>query len=240
MNNALTVVEFGVPAMISNEVIAEEMDGLSVSFDRVKIPSGGGLAFEVPGDDPESPDMVKELEGVIVDHHPVNAFWRNKYDGSINNPDCSSMDGKQGFEAETGEYHDCKNCPFNQFGSGDDGKGKACKNMHRVYILVKGEMFPYLVTLPPTGLKPLSNYILKRVLSKGKRPFEVVTKITLKKAQSSGGISYSQPQFSKVASLDEESAAKMAEFSKATKLTTREYAAEIDDVVTESKDGFPE
>ena len=34
------------------EAIAEEMDGLgTVPFDRVKIPSGGGLAFEIPGED---------------------------------------------------------------------------------------------------------------------------------------------------------------------------------------------
>ena len=32
------------------EAIAEEMDGLgSIPFERAKIPSGGGLAFELPG-----------------------------------------------------------------------------------------------------------------------------------------------------------------------------------------------
>ena len=78
------------------EVIAEEMDGLSIEFDRVKIPSGGGLAFEVPGDDPDEPDMKKEIVGVIVDQHAVNAYWAVKYSGQNNPPDCSSMDGKVG------------------------------------------------------------------------------------------------------------------------------------------------
>ena len=31
-------------------ILAEERDGLNLSFDRIKIPSGGGLAFEVPGE----------------------------------------------------------------------------------------------------------------------------------------------------------------------------------------------
>ena len=65
------------------EAVAEEMDGLgAIPFDKVKIPSGGGLAFEVPGEDEDNPDVVKEIRGVIVDHHPVNAYWFGKYDGN--------------------------------------------------------------------------------------------------------------------------------------------------------------
>jgi hypothetical protein len=30
------------------ELIREELDGLKLSFDKVKIPSGGGLTFEIP------------------------------------------------------------------------------------------------------------------------------------------------------------------------------------------------
>lgn len=42
------------------EAFKEEMEGLgSMPIDTVKIPSGGGVAFEVPGEDPDSPDMVK-------------------------------------------------------------------------------------------------------------------------------------------------------------------------------------
>jgi hypothetical protein len=54
---ALTIVQnFNLPAMGSmNAAVQEEMDGLPTTFDRVKIPSGGGLAFEVPGDDPGQP-----------------------------------------------------------------------------------------------------------------------------------------------------------------------------------------
>lgn len=50
----VAVKEFQLPSTDLNlgEAMAEEMDGLEFRFDVVKIPSGGGLAFEIPGDDP--------------------------------------------------------------------------------------------------------------------------------------------------------------------------------------------
>ena len=48
------------------DVMCAEMDGLSAAFERVKIPSGGGVMFEIPGENPEEPDTVKtSLSGRI-------------------------------------------------------------------------------------------------------------------------------------------------------------------------------
>lgn len=227
---ALAKVEnFNFPVLGNDlgEAMSEEMEGLSIDFDRVKIPSGGGLAFEVPGDDPDNPDMVKELVGVIVDHHPVNAFWSDKYAGQNNPPDCSSMDGKTGQGNPGGN---CKNCPFNQWGSDPDGTGgKACKNMHRIYLLRQGEMFPLLLTLPPTSIKPFSNYIAKRIVGRGKRSYGVITKITLKREQNKNGIAYSQAQFSVAGELSPEETAKAAEYAQSIKAVTRGQAVFADE-----------
>ena len=43
-----------------SDVMAEELSGLSVSFERIKIPIGGGTVFEIPGDDPDDMDTLKE------------------------------------------------------------------------------------------------------------------------------------------------------------------------------------
>lgn len=176
---------FKVPALNADmsAAMSEEMDGLTTDFDRVKIPTGGSVAFEVPGDDSDNPDMAKEIIGIIVDHHPINAYWEQKFEGQNNAPDCSSIDGKCGVGTPGGP---CSRCPMGQWGSavnsdGTQGKGKACKNMHRIYILRSGEMLPLLLTLPPTSLKPFSNYMAKRIICKGHRPYEVITKVTLKK-----------------------------------------------------------
>lgn len=182
------------------EAVQEEMDGLgSIPFDRVKIPSGGGLAFEVPGETEDDTESLTELVGVILDHNPVNAYWAEKFAGGNESPDCSSYDGKQGVVRETGECRDCERCPYNQFGS--DGAGKACKNMHRVYILREGNPVPLILTLPPTSLKYLRNYVAKSIILKGFRCWQVITKVTLKKEKSKDGITYSRAAFALVDKL---------------------------------------
>ena len=95
------------------KMLTEELDGLGqVPFDTVKIPSGGGLAFEVPGDDPDNPETAQALTGVIVHHHPVNVYWEHDFDGSGGLPDCSSPDGKRGLDTRTGEIRDCATLPL--------------------------------------------------------------------------------------------------------------------------------
>ena len=234
---ALAIVEnVNLPALGNDlaEAIAEEMDGLSIEFDRVKIPSGGGLAFEIPGDDLDNPELAKEIIGVIVDQHPVNAYWAVKYSGENNPPDCSSMNGKEGVDQD-GNRRPCNSCPYNEWGSDEDGRGKACKNMRRIYILPEGEMFPLLLTLPPTSLKNFSNYLAKRVIAKGRRSHNVLTKISLKKAVNAGGITYSQATFTLAGVLSDEDARKIEEYAKGIKVVTRKLQVMADEFVENSE-----
>lgn len=232
-STALAVIEnFELPVLSDDmgQALAEEMEGLQLSFPRIKIPSGGGLAFEIPGDDPENPDAEKEIVGIIVDHHPVNAYWQNKYSGANNPPDCSSMDGKIGIDAD-GNRKPCNSCPMNDWGSSEDGRGKACKNMHRVYILREGEMLPLLLTLPPTSLKNISDYLGLRIVSKGLRSYGVVSKVSLKKAQNAGGINYSQAVFALAGKLSPEQTKAMAEYSQGIRSITRQLAVGAEEYV---------
>ena len=191
-NKELAEVKSGYIAAGTNlaTMFAEEMDGLTLSFDRIKVPAGGGLAFEVPGDDPDSPDSVKEFKAVILYHHPVHAYFKDKYTGGNNPPDCGSIDGHTGVETETGLVKVCKDCEYSKFGSGENG-GKACRQKRRIYILRENEALPIIVSLPTGSLADFSKYVM-RLLSRGKKSNAVVTKFTLKKAQNAGGINYSQ------------------------------------------------
>jgi len=184
------VIEYGAQSANLAQMLAEEMDGLTLSFDRIKIPAGGGLAYEVPSDNPDSPDMVKEFSAVILYHHTVHVHYKDKYTGGNTPPDCASVNGHTGIEAETGELKACADCPNNKFGSGENG-AKACKQKRRIYILRKGETLPIILSLPTGSLSDFSKYIT-RLLSKGSKSSGVVTKFSLKKAQNAGGISYSQ------------------------------------------------
>lgn len=183
------------------QALAEEMDGLgALPFDRVRIPSGGGLAFEIPGEDGEETVSATEIVGVILDHHPVNAYWANKFAGGNEPPDCSSYDGKQGVDMATGEVRDCASCPYNRFGS--DDRGKACKNIHRIFMLREGSPVPMMLPLPPTSLRYMRDYIAKRVILKGLRCWQVVTRVTLKKERNASGIAYSRAAFTFAGKLE--------------------------------------
>ena len=173
-----------------NSSIAEELDGLDLTFDRIKIPAAGNITFEVPGEDGE-PEPVKEFSAVILYHHPLFWYYKTKYTGGNNPPDCSSIDGKIGQGDPGGE---CANCPLNEYETAEEGKGKACKNRRLMYVLREGEVFPLMLSLPVGSIKEFTNY-LKRIISKGRKSNAVVTRFTLKKATSQGGVVYSQAQF---------------------------------------------
>lgn len=224
------VIEYGANSANLAQMLAEEMDGLTLSFDRIKIPAGGGLAYEVPSGNPDSPDMVKEFKAVILYHHSVHTLYKEKYTGGNTPPDCASVNGHTGIEAETGEVKNCAECPNNKFGSGENG-AKACKQKRRIYILRAGEALPIILSLPTGSLADFSKYIT-RLLSKGQKSCTVVTKFSLKKAQNAGGISYSQAVLSVDRDLTAEETAmieRLSEQVKAIALRIPEAAIEASD-----------
>ena len=126
---------FMLPEMLdgdfTSEELADDYEGLQLSFPRVKIPAGGALQFEIPSDNPEDPDYAKTIEGVILYSHATGAYWPegSEYDDNVS-PICSSIDGKIGCGTPGGL---CSTCALNQYGTATDGKGnpakgKACFN----------------------------------------------------------------------------------------------------------------
>jgi len=140
------------------------------------------------------------------------------------------MDGKTG-QGNPGGV--CKNCPYNQWGSDPDTGGKACKNMHRIYLLRDGDLFPLLISLPPTSIKPFSNYLAKRVIGRGKRSYGVVTKIFLRRETNKSGIAYSQAQFAVAGELPADEVQKAAEYAQSIKAITRGQEVFADEYVSE-------
>ena len=185
----MTITSYTVAGANLASILAEEMDGLSLQFDRIKTPVGGGLMFELPSDDPDSPEMAKEFKAVILYHHPIHSYYKEKYTGGNAPPDCSSIDGVMGID-DDGKVKPCKDCDLGKFGSGENG-AKACRQKRRLYLLRENETLPTLLSLPATSLADFSKYIM-RLLNRGKKSSAVVTKFSLKKAQNAGGIAYSQ------------------------------------------------
>ena len=214
-NNETTLAEvqnFVLPAMIesdfSNEDLAEDYDGLQMSFQRVKIPSGGGLQFEIPSDDPENPNYEKTLKGVIVFNHQAGAYWPegSEYDDNVA-PLCSSVDGKLGLGTPGGA---CAMCELNKFGT--DGKGKACKNMRHLYVLRSGEYMPILLSLPPTSIRPFSDFMNVSFVSRRRPVWSSIVEIGLKRVDN-GSNTYSVATFKKLHDFSGEELAQIKQYA---------------------------
>lgn len=183
----------------SSEDLADDMDGLQMTMQRVKIPGGGNLQFEIRSDDPDNPDYERKLVGVILYHHLANAYWPegSEYDDNVP-PFCQSFDGKQGYGEPGGV---CAACAFNQFGSTANGSGKACKNMRQVYLLRSGEYLPLQLSLPPTSLRPFNDFMNLAFVARRRPSYSAIVEIGLKRAES-GGYTYSVATFRKVRDLE--------------------------------------
>lgn len=173
-----------------SSVISEEMEGLSAFFERIKMPSGDTTLFQIPSENPEEPEFEKEFSAVILYHHPIRAYFKDKFTGASNPPDCGSIDGIVGYGNPGG---DCKNCVLNEFGTWENN-AKACKERQRLYLLREGELFPVMLSLPTGSLRELSRYLM-RLLSKGIKSSEVVTRFSLVKTTNKGGIAYAKAAF---------------------------------------------
>lgn len=221
------------------EELQDEMEDLDevkgISCKKIKIPSGGGIAFEVETDDPESPDSIKELEAVVIFTHRINSYWAESFGGSDNKaPDCSSFDSKKGVVLDTGEIRDCDTCPYNEYG--ENGTGKPCKNMRRMYLLLSGKPGVYLLSVPPTSIKEVNNQ-LARLMGGSKIPYSrMVLKFKLTKDKNKNGIVYSKVGIERVGMLPQEYFKTTAAMRKELKEKYKEVVITSDDYTTAPAD----
>lgn len=205
-NYVLATLDREALAEIMEENLSGESLGIS-DFERIKVPAGGGLAWEILDEDGE-PDSAKEIEGIIVHHHTARTFWAEGLDqgGGGTPPDCFSSDGKAGLGTIPGDdrlSRDCATCPLNQFGTSEKGKGKACKETRVLYVLFPGELLPTVVSVPPTSIKAFRKYLL-RLVSKQVPLSGITTRFTLDRATNANNINYSTVSFERGTALPPE------------------------------------
>jgi hypothetical protein len=189
-----------------HEAVAMNFEGEELrpqDLDRVRMPSGGGISFEVPQLDGEI-EPVKMLRGIIVAHHLGRAYWKESLDdsGGGTPPDCASRDGKNG-QGDPGGL--CSKCKLNEFGTGKKERGKACKEMKLIFLLQPTSLLPIVVVLPPTSLQAFKKYLMRLTMSA--TPYsKVETEISLEKDHNADGIEYAKAKFKVAQKLDEASA----------------------------------
>lgn len=181
------------------EVIEENLGGQDVNerdLVRLTVPSGDAKVYrwEVPTLD--GSDAVEEISGVIVHKTQTRQFWPVPLEegGGGQPPSCSSPDARIGFgkpwatkanpdpEGEP-ERRVCKTCPNAQFAPG--GGPQPCSERANLFLLMETGYLPAVVSVPPTSLKPLKQYMM--ALSNAGVPYiSVVTAFTLEKSESNG------------------------------------------------------
>jgi|SRR5215469_1766578 len=175
------------------ELLDEGMAGRPLpllDLQRIRVPSGGGLAFRY--DTAAGEETAKKLTGVIVAWRQARIFWRARGSGK-KPPDCTSTDGFTGTGDPGGL---CSKCPYSKFGTavkqdGTPGAGQACKDIRQALVLLPGDVLPHLLNVPPSSIKIFDQYSLT-LMSARARYWGATTEFTLEKASSEDKIDYAK------------------------------------------------
>jgi hypothetical protein len=211
---ALATVEVGKFQVAKADVSIGEVLEVNLSggkfdlndLDRIRIPAGGVTQWSVPSIDGDD-DYESTVEGVIVGIKPLRAFWAKSFDeaGGGAPPDCYSNDTVMGYgdPLQNGktDWYSCEECPNSKFGSASRGEGQACKEMRMVMVIRENDLLPVVISLPPTSLKKLQQYMM-RLGSRGLKYYEVITRFKLSKVQNQAGIGYAVAEFQAAGLVD--------------------------------------
>ena len=164
---------------------------------RLKVPSGGATVWTLETEAGE--EDAKEIDGVIIYSAKQRIFWRDAFSGGSTPPDCFAEDGITGHGDPGGE---CSSCPNAQFGTGNNGRGQACKMRWLLFLARPGNVLPMVIDVPPSSLKAVRQYMLK-LTSAGTLAATVVTGLALEKDKNQDGIAYSKVKLHTVAKVDD-------------------------------------
>lgn len=223
MTNALTKFQSTAIKLSDTEaLILAEMGEDQAAFDmqptRVKV-APGGIGQFIMGD-----ETAKTFVAVVAISQKIRGYWPDtgtgsaplcsSPDGSIGlfTPDPDSDQFNAAAKAKRPhpgipllaenkplpDYFECAACPMNQWGSEHqrkEGKGKACKEMRRLLLLIDGWALPAILALPPTSIRAWDNYC-SALASKRGAYFAVKTKFALDSANAASGEKYNIVQVS--------------------------------------------
>jgi hypothetical protein len=160
----------GLPAHIKARLGNVDNSSLGQVSSGFPVVSIKGKQFSVvkEGDrtiieDPRTGDPASSIQVAIVRVNPglSKAYYGKGYQEGVEaKPDCFSNDGlRPDANAPEPQAKSCSNCPFNAFGSADNGKGKACRDTKRLAIATVDNLDEaMMLRVPATSLKNLAQY----------------------------------------------------------------------------------
>ena len=205
-------------------VITENLgdSGLTMNdLRKVTVPSGGGRHWLVPASGGD--ESVQSIEGIIIHRAYPRSWWEQSVEESPNNrqPDCYSPDGVHGWPGpknavridlkDGGTAVECATCPLNVWGSGRNGRGKACQEKQLLFLIQPDSVLPMVVQAPPTSIPGIKEYMVQLVDNRDFRPYwQVVTRLELETVK--GDLNYSRILFSRAGSVDKRHVTKLQDY----------------------------
>jgi hypothetical protein len=170
---------------------------------RVPTPAGGGKVWSWK-DAGNNDVTAKSIDGVLVYYGVRGTLWPTTEATMGRKPvlvtydldtavrvsdDIGDLDAEALESCRTGDRtYDWKRLPWNQWGSGNGGVGKRCKESRLLAILRQEDAWPVLITAGPGSLLPVGQFVKRLPVAH----FRAEISLTLEKAQSSNGNPYSQ------------------------------------------------
>lgn len=179
-----------VPTVRRQSKLLDKMGSSGGSLRRIGLNTNGTFK-RIVGGEQIGKAVPHQLDVIVVDllAEPSRQFYAAKYDPNAQAtlPDCWSNDGKTPDAKAAGRpASSCVACPKNVEGSGENGKGRACRYLRRIAVLVAGDPSGevYQMQIPAGSLfgkgvdsvHPFESY-KKFLLANGEAVDTVVTRV---------------------------------------------------------------
>lgn len=153
-----------------------------------------------------------KMEVIVIVDVTHNAFYEGRYDpDNPQSPVCFAFGDPTGEDddfvmaphpdSSAPQADDCASCPQNAWASADQGRGKACKNMHRIALISAGDIEDVAAAevaymhIPVMSVKGWAGYVRQLADVEGKPPLAFITTIScVPDAKSQYRVVFSDPQ----------------------------------------------
>ncbi len=235
-----------LPIITNREELMEAIqfnsaEGEKRRFDRITVPSAGGLSFTVTDENNNEAALAK-FRGVILGFHLYNIWYQKNYNDREEGEEpifCFSADKITGSgcpEAGIPAGQACATCPKKQRGSDrNGGDGTDCHDRCATWIAKENDAMPIHLDLPRTSVKSFKDYRDFLMHKLGKPLYAVVTEVGLEKLEGKK-TKYSAVTFTRADTLTPEEKAIMKELGESLKADMRIDYSTMKQVAATSKD----
>lgn len=193
-------------AELANEIVDIKSQIGQASGNKIKLEPTGDYIL------PSGENLGNEIQIVVLDFVSKNTWYEMPYNpNNIVPPDCYAIGkvlsqmapGEDSPNRQGGSDGGCSSCPLNQFGSGNNGQSKACKNSRLAAVLVIDPENPeastaedapiYTIEFAPTSLKAFDGMVAASARTLSGPPIKAIWTLSARNAGTYALQSFSDP-----------------------------------------------